>query len=215
MINKRRFNKIFCIGLNKTGTTSLEKTFNELGFIVGNQADAEKIFFKDFFDRRFDALEQYCKTAEVFQDVPFAFFDFIPFLDTRFPNSKFILTIRDCPQQWYNSVINFHSKLYSNENKLPTKTELLEAKFLGKGFVYKMIKEIFRTPDEDLYNEFILINYYLNHIKRVELYFKGRESDLLKLNLSNKNQFNQFLNFIEIDSSTLKEFPWENKTIDI
>ena len=36
--------KIFCIGQNKTGTTSLKKAFEELNFIVGNQRKAEILY---------------------------------------------------------------------------------------------------------------------------------------------------------------------------
>ena len=37
--------KIFGIGRNKTGTTSLKAAMNELGFVVGRQRTAEKLIF--------------------------------------------------------------------------------------------------------------------------------------------------------------------------
>ena len=66
--------KFFCIGANKTGTTSLEKAFKELDFVIGNQRKAE-LLTPDYFEKNYQPLLDYCKTAEVFQDVPFSFLD--------------------------------------------------------------------------------------------------------------------------------------------
>ena len=40
--------KIFCVGNNKTGTTSLKHYFQELGYLVAPQIEAEEITFKYF-----------------------------------------------------------------------------------------------------------------------------------------------------------------------
>ena len=40
-ISARNEPKVFCIGLNKTGTTSLELALQELGYRMGNQPTAE------------------------------------------------------------------------------------------------------------------------------------------------------------------------------
>lgn len=37
----RQNNKVFCIGANKTGTTSLEKALKDLGFKMGDQGAAQ------------------------------------------------------------------------------------------------------------------------------------------------------------------------------
>src|SRR5437763_5861921 len=90
----RNKQKIFCIGRNKTGTTSLTKAMMELGFITGNQGRAERLI--DCYKlRNFKPIIAYCKTAQFFRDVPFSLpFTFIA-LDVAFPGSKFILTVRD------------------------------------------------------------------------------------------------------------------------
>jgi hypothetical protein len=75
--------KIFCIGLNKTGTTSLKTALRTLGYEVGNQRKAE-LLLNDWYKRDYKDLIQYCKGAEAFQDVPFSFpFTFIA-LDQAF-----------------------------------------------------------------------------------------------------------------------------------
>lgn len=86
--------KIFCVGLNKTGTTSLKKEMENLGYIVGDKKKGRNMI--DFWAKReFKPIIRFCKTAEFFQDAPFSFpYTFIA-LDQAFPNSKFILLLRD------------------------------------------------------------------------------------------------------------------------
>lgn len=127
--------KIFCVGFNKTGTTSLKKEMEDLGFAVGNQRKAE-LLFDDWVKRDFRRLKKYCYTAQFFQDAPFSFpYTFIA-LDQFFPKSKFILTIRDSSEQWYNSLINFHGKKWGNGNIPPTAEDLKRAVYIYKGFPY-------------------------------------------------------------------------------
>jgi hypothetical protein len=65
--------KYFCIGRNKTGTTSLKKAFEDLGFIVGDQRAAELLADRHYFDGDFEEIVKYCKTAQVFKNVPFSY----------------------------------------------------------------------------------------------------------------------------------------------
>jgi hypothetical protein len=204
--------KVFCIGLNKTGTTSMKAAFEELGFIVAPQLPAEKLFF-DWVKRDFKRIIAYCKTSgEAFQDIPFS----LPFtyviLDHYFPNSKFILTIRNNPEQWYKSITRYHGKLWSQNNKIPTKNDLIKAKYIVEGYPYYALKHIFNTPDKDLYNKNMLINFYSKHIENVEEYFHGRANDLLILNVAKKNAYQKLAKFLGSKTNKTK-FPWKNKTI--
>ena len=56
LINNKK-PKIFCIGHNKTGTTSLTKAIKDLGFIVGNQREAE-LMFDDWLKRDFSKFNK-------------------------------------------------------------------------------------------------------------------------------------------------------------
>ncbi len=79
----KKWNKVFCIGLNKTGTTSLHFAFQKLGLCS---------FHGGSFDSRIDA----------FSDGRY-FEQFIE-LDKLCPNSKFILNTRDL-RDWIMSRI--------------------------------------------------------------------------------------------------------------
>jgi len=68
-------------------------------------------------------------TAQAFQDIPFSLPYTFQALDMRFPGSKFILTIRNNPDQWYHSLISFHSKLFGR-GKVPDYDDLKKATYV-------------------------------------------------------------------------------------
>jgi hypothetical protein len=203
--------KIFCIGRNKTGTTSLQKAFSNLGYRVGNQRQAEIISDKHVRYQRYEPLLDYCRSSQVFQDVPFSHLATLAHIDHAFPNSKFILSVRSSADEWYASTIRFHIKLFGIDNRLPTADELKRARYIRRGDIYENIKRHYGTSDDDLYNKEKLTAHYNNHNQSVLNYFKDRPNDLLVINLSNKEAYQKMLDFLSITSSET-DFPWENKT---
>ncbi len=207
----RNRTKYFCIGNNKTGTTSVKQVFIDLGFVVANQFNAE-LLMDNYFDKDFDPIIDFCKTGEFFQDVPFSCPNTFRFLDKAYPNSKFILTVRDSSTQWYNSLIRFHSKLYG-DGKIPTVEMLKKVDYVYPGWTWNTIKKMHNiTENDDPYNKEMLISYYENHNKDVLEYFKDRPNDLLVLNVSDKRSYQKLAKFIGIKVDGKAEFPWENKT---
>lgn len=212
-IRLRNKTKYFCIGNNKTGTTSLEKAFNDLGFMVGNQRKAE-LLVEDYFNNDFKRIINYCKTAEVFQDIPFGMPDTYKFLDDAYPNSKFILTIRDDAEQWYNSITKFHAKLFG-AGKTPTWDDLKNAKYVYQGWMYEVMSKRYNLSELDNpYSKEKLIFQYEKYNQEVINYFINRPKDLLVINLSDKDAYAKFCEFIGVESKG-NSFPWENKTEDI
>jgi Sulfotransferase domain len=205
--------KIFCIGANKTGTTSVEKALKDLGFSLGNIPTAE-LFFEEYSRRNFNSIIKFCKTADAFQDAPFSFpYTFIP-LDIAYPNSKFILTIRDSDEQWYNSLIKFHSKIHSKSGNVPTEEDLKNSTYRYKGFAWDVRQKVFGIKSgQDVYDKKTFLDYYNNHNKLVLDYFKFRDN-LLVINLSNKDSYFNFCKFLN-KKPLYAEFPWENKTSEI
>lgn len=112
-------NKIFCIGWNKTGTTSLAKTFSEMGYKVGVQHKAE-ILIDDYFSGNYESIIDYCKSADFFQDIPFSNTNIYEILENVYPQAKFILSIRNNSETWYNSLVKFHDNgFYHGKNRVP------------------------------------------------------------------------------------------------
>ncbi len=202
--------KIFCIGNNKTGTTSLKMEMELQGYPVGNQRSAEWLF-DDWVKKDFRRLIRYCYTARFFQDAPFSLpYTFIA-VDQALPGSKFILTVRDNAEEWYSSLIRFHGKLWGNGNIPPTAEDLKEATYLYKGFPYYSHIHRFGLSGQDVYRKDVLIEYYNLHNKNVIDYFKNRQDDLLIINIKETEDYSRFCHFI--GSRQIRDsFPWENKT---
>lgn len=202
--------KVFGIGFNKTGTTSLTAAMRELGYVIGNQRTAE-MMEDDWAVRNFSKLFKYCRTAQFFQDFPFSFHYTFIALDQKFKDSKFILTMRDSPEQWYNSVVNFHSRIYGKNGRIPTKEDLQNATYIYTGRPWKM-RILKGMPDEeDLYNKEMLIDSYNRHNRMVKEYFMHRPDDLLVLNVAEAGAFRKLSKFLGIEHP-VTEFPWKNRT---
>jgi len=202
--------KYFCIGRNKTGTTSLKAAFEGLEYPVGNQRKAEALTGKYYFEGNFQPIIDYCRSAQVFQDVPFSYPVTYKHLDKAYPGSKFILTVRDSPEQWYSSITRFHAKMFGKDGRIPTVEDLRAAQYVRLGFMYNVVR-IHRTTDEDPYNKNTMIAHYERYNQEVMEYFKDRPGDLLVINVGEEGAYQKFLNFLGIKSSW-NDFPWENKT---
>lgn len=203
--------KVFCIGRNKTGTTSLKVAMNEFGYQVGDQREAEKLH-KEWAKRDFSGIINYCNSADFFQDIPFSLPYTYVILDHFFPKSKFILTLRDSAEEWYSSLTRFHSKLWGKNGKeLPTKSDLQNATYIYKGWAWDGYRFNYNTPEDDLYKKDEMIEHYNTHNKNVIEYFRHRSEDLLILNLSEYNSIEKLKDFLGVNSE-LTEIPWENKT---
>jgi hypothetical protein len=202
--------KYFCVGRNKTGTTSLKKAFGDLNFIIGNQRIAEELYDKYYFEKNFKPIIDYCRSAQVFQDVPFSCPETFKHLDKAYPNSKFILTVRSSSEQWYRSLTRFHAKKFGMNGRIPTSEDLKNATYIRKGFLYNTVK-LHGTPDASPYNKRIMTAHYNKHNRDVMGYFENRPEDLLILNLEEKDSYQKFIDFLGIKSPYAK-FPWLNKT---
>ncbi|MBR8535747.1 hypothetical protein KDU71_09285 [Carboxylicivirga sediminis] len=207
---KRRNNpKIFVIGFNKTGTTSVESALKEFDIKLGNQREAE-LLLDNIINDDFKTLFNYCLKAEAFQDIPFSLPSIFKILDQKFEGSKFILTVRDSDQQWFESLCKFHGKLWA-DGKTPTKADLANAKYIYKGYPLKVINRIFGDCyyEAEHYKEV-----YNKHNNDVIEYFKSRPNDLLVINAAEKESYKKMCHFI--GKTPLREtFEWKNKTSEI
>lgn len=208
MLPSRR-NKVFCIGLNKTGTTSLEQALRDWGYKMGNQANAEHLI-KDYSNRSFKSIAKYCKNAEAFQDVPFSMPYLFIYLDQYFPNSKFILTVRDTPNQWYESMTKFHSKLFGN-GSLPTQENLQNSSYRYKGYMLDWYEALPKVKDHKLmYPKEIMLEIYNDHLTLAKNYFRG-SNRFISINVAKESDYFRLAQFLK-KKTIYSGFPWENKT---
>ena len=204
-----RSGRVFCIGINKTGTTSLARALRDLGFRVGNQRSGE-LLLDAYAKREFQQIVEYCRTAEAFQDIPFSLPFTFQILDCCFPGSKFILSVRDDDEQWYRSLVRFHSKKFG-DGKVPTVQNLKDADYCRTGWIWKAHSLLFNLDeDEDPYDESILKRRYRLHIQRAVEYFRGQR-DFLLLNVADDDAYLRFCSFLNREPQ-YDRFPWENRT---
>ena len=186
--------KIFCIGMGKTGTTSLEAFFRSLGYRAGAQ-HAGELLIDAWVVRNFSPIIALATSADFFQDIPFSCPYTFQALDIAFPGAKFILSVRDDPDQWYHSLVRFHTKILGKD-RVPTASDLHEYPYRYKGWIYDAMKFIFDIPDSEPYERDNLIRHYVNHNDSVITYFKHRTNDLLVINLSRPNVSEQIVKFV-------------------
>lgn len=198
--------KVFCIGLAKTGTTSIERALKELGYRLGNQHQGE-LLLPAYAARNFRPIIEFCLTAEAFQDAPFSFpFTYIV-LDQSFPNAKFILSVRDDADQWYRSLVQFHGNLFAG-GRVPVKDDLVRATYSYPGFVWESNRVLVNTPEDDIYHKPTMVSYYERHNDDVRDYFR-RKSNLLELNVSDHGSYMRFCDFLGKEP-VAEDFPWLN-----
>jgi hypothetical protein len=99
--------KVFCIGYNKTGTTSCGKAFELLGY---RNISFKPEIWRGFYKKgEFLKLLNYASKFDSFDDLPWLKEDMIPLLDKVFPNSKFVYLERE-EASWLKSLNNWSYK---------------------------------------------------------------------------------------------------------
>jgi len=199
--------KIFCIGYNKTGTTSLSRIMSNNDISVAQQTPFEynlESYFYGNYNTFTNMIKEDYYDITFFQDVPFSLPNMYKILDKEFPNSKFILTVRDNENEWYNSLIRFYKKGFVNFQN----PHMID--YTYKGWIYKILTKAWRTPKHDPYNEQILKESYLKHNRDVENYFKNTDK-LLKINLKDEDLIQKIESFLNIKFKN-KNVPQLNKS---
>ena len=120
--------KVFCISMQRTGTTSVGRFFRDLGFKwAGWPADEKNDWSGSWFDGDYEAIfsSSDFRRSNAFEDSPWFLPGFYKILFNRFPKAKFILLTRD-PDAWFQSMVNhsggdvigrsrIHCKVYRRE----------------------------------------------------------------------------------------------------
>jgi len=185
--------KIFVIGSNKTGTTSLSTALNMLGFSVCPEYcyEPNSSILKNFQISNYNELFTHIKYFDAFQDRPWNHTDFYKILNEKYPDSKIILTIRDV-DKWVTSVKKWGNKI-----------GLINPKF------YKIVSQTCYGVDDYLSNEIILKEKYLERNNEILNYFKNKDN-LLVINVEKNDGWNILCPFLDCTIPD-KLFPHLNK----
>ncbi|MCF8260968.1 MAG: hypothetical protein K9J12_09355 [Melioribacteraceae bacterium] len=176
--------KIFGIGLNKTGTTTL----SECGKILGLRCTGvNRRLLKDYvLSNNFDRINQKVSEFDLFEDWPWPLI--YKEIDKLYPGSKFILTVRKSEEAWLKSL---------KKHSLKTDPSL-HCRKLAYGFSYPH-----RHKTEHL-------NFYRKHNTDVRNYFRNRKNDFIELCWENGDGFAELCDFLGFEIPSVP-FPHANK----
>jgi hypothetical protein len=140
--------KVFCIGLPRTGTTSLKRALNMLGYKTCSLKDALE---NEDTAHVGDAI---CLPIERWKD-----------LVEEYPDAKFILTMRESSEVWFQSVCKRAEKKRSN----PGVAEQRERMY-GHAWPTEENKQDFISIYEDRIDDILLYFYFKNKLKNILLF---------------------------------------------
>jgi hypothetical protein len=179
MINETQ-PKVFCIGWHKTGTSTLGDALLALGYTVtGARLDLAHSLMDGEIEPALRVAEQF----EALQDVPWA--ALFKELDTEFPNSKFVLTVRG-EEEWLNSAKKHFKDRYGK----------IREWLYGKGVLEG--------------NEKLYLERYRKHYQDVEVYFKDRQDDIIIMDFKQGDGWEKLCAFLD-KPIPRKAFPHSNK----
>lgn len=169
-------NKIFGIGLPKTGTGTLNEALNRLGFKSIHFGSTECDEMRDKLYRgiyKFDLLERYDAVTNACET-------YYAQLDKVYPGSKFILTVRD-KDAWLDSARSHWKWMTDKPN----------------GISHALtIHNHLITFGTYLFNEDRFSYVYDLTIQNANIYFKDRESDLLTLDVTTESNIDRLAAFL-------------------
>lgn len=173
------WNKVWIIGLSRTGTMSLTKTLNKHTRLRIEHYPAVQKLEAPYYEG--DGAADIVVSA-MFEK-----------LDVKYPNSKFILTLRD-RESWVKSVEKF---ITTKDRMKKESLQRLNARPNYPSQIQIFTRQkLYGTIDFD---EKSWINGYDTYNERVREYFKDRENDLLELDfISGDDTPNKVFKFLEI-----------------
>jgi hypothetical protein len=174
-------NKVFCIGFQKTGTSSMGRALTALGFQVRNAVALGEPVINDENIREIAFAE--VPKFNAFQDNPWPIL--YRELDEMCPDSRFILTIRN-EETWLRSVLR-----HFGEEAHP-----MQQWVYGVGY-----------PKG---NEQIFLDRYRKHNAEVLEYFADRPDDLLVINIEDGDHWQPICDFLSLPMPD-EGFPHANK----
>ena len=180
--------RIFGIGLHKTGTTSLHAALRMLGFESDHWKNAHwaKAIWEEMLAGKSKTVEQ----SYALSDLPIAIL--YKKLDKAYPGSKFILTMRS-EGSWLRSI----------EDHWDINCNPFRAQWATDPFSHKVHKLVYGQQGFDAV---LFLARFRKHNEDVRAYFKGREDDLLVMNMSNGAGWHQLCPFLGVESPA-KPYP--------
>lgn len=184
MIKSSLKEKIFIVGLPRTGTTSICSTLLELGYSVAHTAYTQKTF----------------EHADVIADTPI--FNDYKLLDKHYPNSHYIYLTRD-PKKWVPSIKQLLLRMYEN---------VVRDDGGFNPIIKRCYTDIFSPFTlENINNDDFLLTCYKKHKKSVSDYFDKINKHILFIDIANDNDYTALINFLSLHAHYVDNNTHKNK----
>jgi hypothetical protein len=215
---KRTKQKIVCLGLNKTGTTSFQIGLEKLGFsfysVYSGILDLTSSYYHNDINPTLSALDN--PKFDVYRDMPFSLPGIYKKLYKNRPKDIYVLTVRETKEKWIQSFKKYHKWLLNEKNyKDGIHEDVLSVDFI----TYNVnLKNIF-TPLFDAYglNSIELLDeklseVYDQHNQEIIDFFRNKpNSNFIVLDVAKPGELKRFTDWMNLENEIL-DFPWENKT---
>jgi Sulfotransferase domain len=176
--------RIFAIGLNKTGTSSLHEALEILGYTGLHFAGPERAaLIRRAIEEERPLLHYLDPGYDAFSDTPVTTYFWLA--DVQYPGSKFILTVRDV-DEWLDS-----RRRHVEKNQERAAAGAYAGKFL----------EVHLPAWE---------HEYRRHEGMVRSYFAHRPDDLLVFDVTAGEGWEPLCDFLGLPVPQ-RPFPWENR----
>ncbi|MGB7451176.1 MAG: sulfotransferase [Lysobacterales bacterium] len=180
--------KVIGIGLNKTGTKTLQHLFNHLGY---NHQGFSVAYFLAYQKEQMEKLMACVDSHDSFEDWPWPLI--YQKIDQNFDDCKFILTTRKTPETWFKSL----SKMAVRMGPM----DKVEKFVYGYSMPHGKKKEH--------------LSYYLNHNAKVREYFKDRPDKLLEICWENGDTYEKVAEFLDVPTDDLPQLKQINKSMPV
>ncbi|WP_316016152.1 sulfotransferase [Roseobacter sp. HKCCA0434] len=203
--------KVFCVGRNKTGTTTMERLLRECGFDMGPQREAERLLARHGWTLG-PEFWAFVDAHEAFQDVPFSSSWAFPAIFARHPDALYILTRRD-PEEWFASIANHHLGLLGlppDTDRFVVAERMKAHAYIAPGYLYEThIRQFGVTRDEDLYDRDLYISNYERHNALVQETVPA--ANLLDIDITAQADAGAIARFVGMDDRFDLPMAWENR----
>lgn len=199
--------KIFCLSMQRTGTTSVGEYFKKSNFNVANWPLSNKNKWSYYWENGdFETIfnSEDFKNNQVFEDDPWWLPEFYKILYHRFPKAKFILFTRDT-DAWFKSMLSHSNGMILGNTKRHCK-------------VYRREKDFFELFDKEArlaYNEkeidnLLSLKGYDDHYKNIyetrnreirDFFEKNARESLFECTLEDPLKWKKLSEFMGIETS--------------
>ena len=225
----RQWNKCFGIGCNKTGTTSLEQVIR---YHLGYRSDQTTVEYNASVKAILGDYKPFLKAMRVrdfHQDMPISQGIVFAAIDGIFPNSKFILTLRE-PHQWALSFSKFYAPWIAD--LLINTPREKRASYLFPGYIDQWLLNRYWKPELEILRQDLAGNKEKKTRKEwiqdiptstefrsacalkfqarndlIQDYFSSRPNDLLVIDLSKEKTISKITRFLNLPDYLIAPIP--------